>query len=199
MSGAAIGTILTGSFGSFLLDYCGWSYVFRVIGGMGLAWSLVLRYYAMSCDRNRIINVSRLCVNKVTSDHVPWLRYFGRLSFWACVLTHACEMNCNFILLSWLPTYFHDLYPHAKGWVVNMVPWLALLPSTFLAKYLTGILLAKEYQTTTVRKIIQSCCFLTQIIALFILSQVHDFSTSLTCMTIIIGKLSISTKQYQYN
>jgi len=136
--------------GSFLLDYFGWSYVFRVIGLMGIAWALVLRYYAMAGERNRIINIatpSRLCANKSPAEatSVPWLRYFSRLSFWACVLTHACEMNCFFVLLSWLPTYFHDGFPHAKGWVVNMIPWLALPPCTLFAKYLTTRLLARSW------------------------------------------------------
>lgn len=189
-SGSAMGTLLTGILGSFILDYFGWSYVFRVIGFMGIAWALVLRYYAMAGERNRIINVSlpsRLCVNKSSVDNVPWLMYFSKLSFWACVLTHACEMNCFFVLLSWLPTYFHDGFPHAKGWVVNMIPWLALPPSTFFAKYLTGRLLAREWSTSAVRKLIQSCCFLAQNIALFIMSRTTDFHTALICMTIIIG------------
>uniref|UniRef100_D3TNQ1 RNA polymerase II elongator complex subunit ELP3 n=1 Tax=Glossina morsitans morsitans TaxID=37546 RepID=D3TNQ1_GLOMM len=187
-SGSAMGTLLTGILGSFVLDYFGWSYVFRVIGFMGIAWALILRYYAMAGERNRIINVSRLCVNNKSSfDNVPWLRYFSRLSFWACVLTHACEMNCFFVLLSWLPTYFHDGFPHAKGWVVNMIPWLSLPPSTFFAKYLTGRLLARDWSTSTVRKIIQSCCFAAQNLALFTMSRTSDFYTALICMTVIIG------------
>uniref|UniRef100_A0A1A9WKN6 Major facilitator superfamily (MFS) profile domain-containing protein n=1 Tax=Glossina brevipalpis TaxID=37001 RepID=A0A1A9WKN6_9MUSC len=187
-SGSAMGTLLTGILGSFVLDYFGWSYVFRVIGFMGIAWALILRYYAMAGERNRIINVSRLCVNNKSSiDNVPWLRYFCRLSFWACVLTHACEMNCFFVLLSWLPTYFHDGFPHAKGWVVNMIPWLSLPPSTLFAKYLTSRLLARDWSTSTVRKIIQSCCFAVQNVALFIMSRTSDFYTALICMTVIIG------------
>ncbi|KAH8333094.1 hypothetical protein KR074_005443 [Drosophila pseudoananassae] len=191
-AGSALGTLLTGIMGSFLLDYFGWSYVFRVIGLMGIAWALVLRYYAMAGERNRIIQIgtpSRLCANKSLAETpaVPWLRYFSRLSFWACVLTHACEMNCFFVLLSWLPTYFHDGFPHAKGWVVNMIPWLALPPCTLFAKHLTTQLLAREWQTTTVRKFIQSLCFAAQNLALFVMSRTSDFHTALICMTIIIG------------
>lgn len=192
-SGSALGTLITGSLGSFVLDYFGWSTVFQVIGLLGLAWALILRYYTMSANRNRVINVfnpSRMCTTKGTADMeaVPWLKLFTRLSFWACVLTHACEMNCFFVLLSWLPTYFHDGYPQAKGWVVNMIPWLALPPCTFFAKYLSSYLISKDYSITTVRKIIQSLCFLSQNIALFCLSRTNSFHTALICMTIIIGR-----------
>lgn len=117
-SGSALGTLLTGLLGSFLLDYFGWATAFRVIGFLGLAWALLMRYYAMSSDRNRIINLSvpnRLCsTNGCNEKSVPWLRLFGRASFWAMVITHACQNNCFFVLLSWLPTYFHDGFPHAK-------------------------------------------------------------------------------------
>lgn len=83
-----------------------------------MAWALVMRYYTMSSERNRIINLSipnRLCTNNSSTETtVPWLKLFSKPSFWACVIAHACQNNCFFVLLSWLPTYFHDGFPHAK-------------------------------------------------------------------------------------
>lgn len=129
MSGSAAGTLLTGIMGSFILDYFGWQFVFRIIGVLGLAWALMMRYYTMAAERRRVVNVSlphRLCVNNRVGglgggageggadEAVPWLRLFGRMSFWACVLAHACQNNCFFVLLSWLPTYFHDEFPQAE-------------------------------------------------------------------------------------
>lgn len=124
-SGSALGTLLTGILGSFILDYFGWPSAFRIIGFLGLAWALMMRFYAMSSDRNRIINLSipnRLCTTHGgSSESVPWLRLFGRASFWAMVITHACQNNCFFVLLSWLPTYFHDGFPHAKVWYIVQI------------------------------------------------------------------------------
>lgn len=190
-SGSAIGTLLTGILGSFILDYFGWPSVFRIIGFLGIAWALVMRYYTMSSDRYRIINVAvpnRLCTqHNRTEDTVPWLKLFGSASFWACVLAHACQNNCFFVLLSWLPTYFADEFPQAKGWVVNMVPWLALPPCTLFAKFMTDRLVARDWSLTNVRKVIQSCCFLGQNLALFCMCHTDNFSTALFCMTVIIG------------
>lgn len=88
------------------------------LGFLGLAWALVMRYYTMSSERHRVINLSvpvRLCIsNRNNEDSVPWLKLFKKASFWACVLAHACQNNCFFVLLSWLPTYFHDGFPQAK-------------------------------------------------------------------------------------
>ena len=145
-AGSALGTLLTGILGSFILDYIGWSAVFRIIGRtntffyiitlclncttfaifllgvLALCWTLVFRYYTMSSERYRIINVSipsRLCSNGSAGQaSVPWLKLFGKSSFWACVITHACQNNCFYVLLSWLPTYFHDGFPQGKVYQV---------------------------------------------------------------------------------
>lgn len=189
-AGSAVGTLSTGILGSFILDYFGWPAVFRVIGFLGLSWALFMRYYTMSNDRNRVINLSvpnRICSKLGTEDSVPWLKILVKPSLWACVVAHACEMNCFFVLLSWLPTYFHELHPQAQGWVVNMIPWLALPPTTLLAKQMTDCLSTRGWSLSNIRKLIQSCCFLGQNFALFIMSRTTDFNTSLICMTIIIG------------
>lgn len=124
-SGSALGTLLTGILGSFILDYFGWQMAFRVIGFLGIGWALMMRFYTMSSDRSRIINLSvpsRLCTinaNCSVESSVPWLKLFRRPSFWAMVITHACQNNCFFVLLSWLPTYFHEGFPQAKVNALN--------------------------------------------------------------------------------
>lgn len=126
-AGSALGTLLTGLLGSFILDYFGWQMAFRAIGFLGIAWALMMRFYTMSSDRNRIINLSlpnRLCTTNVASDDsVPWLILFRRSAFWAMVIAHACQNNCFFVLLSWLPTYFHEGFPQAKVYLSQIFPF----------------------------------------------------------------------------
>lgn len=126
-AGSALGTLLTGLLGSFILDYFGWQMAFRAIGFLGIAWALMMRFYTMSSDRNRIINLSlpnRLCTTNVGSDDsVPWLILFRRSAFWAMVIAHACQNNCFFVLLSWLPTYFHEGFPQAKVYLSQIFPF----------------------------------------------------------------------------
>lgn len=165
---------------------------FRIIGLLGVAWALVMRYFSMSADRGRIVNVSmanRLCSSQTNlDDSVPWLRLFAQPAFWAMVLTHACQNNCFFVLLSWLPTYFHENFPQEKGWVVNMIPWLALPPCTLLGKYMTDFLIRREWSMTNVRKSIQSICFVSQNMALLIMSRTNHLLVTLVCMTVVIGE-----------
>jgi MFS transporter, ACS family, solute carrier family 17 (sodium-dependent inorganic phosphate cotransporter), member 9 len=190
-SGSAFGTLLTGFLGTFLLDYFGWSFVFQVIGFLALSWSLLLRYYTMSNGRQRIINISsELCIkNCGVNEEVPWLKLLSSCRLWACLLTQACEMNCFFTLLSWLPTFFNESFPHKKSYLVNMLPWIAVLFFTIIAKYFTERLIAQKYHLSTVRKSVQAICFLVQNLALMVVMNTKNFNVALTSMCICMGIL----------
>lgn len=190
-SGSAFGTLSTGLLGTFLLDFFGWPWVFQVIGFIALSWALLLRYYTISSERQRIINISSsnsLCL-KIggASSVVPWLRFLSCRRLWACVIAQACEMNCLFVLLSWLPTFFNDNFPHQKTYLVNFLPWSLVPPSTIIAKFLTENLLAKKYKLGSVRKIVQSICFIGQCLALWIVMHTKNFTVSLICLSLVIG------------
>ena len=89
----------------------------------------------------------------------------------ACAACHFCQNNCFFILLSWLPTYFHDNFPSAQSWIFNVVPWLLMLPGIVFANFVSKRLIAKEYQKTRVRKIAETICLGTEIICLLIIGK----------------------------
>lgn len=186
--GSAFGTLTTGLLGTFLLDFFGWPWVFQVIGFIALSWTLLLRYYTISSERQRIINISSASLSRIGSNNaVPWFKIITSRKLWACVIGQACEMNCFFVLLSWLPTYFSDNFPHRKSYLVNFLPWAFVPPCTIIAKYLTDNLLAKKFQLTSARKIVQSICFIGQCLSLWILMHTKNFTVSLLCMSIIIG------------
>lgn len=188
-SGGAIGTLLTGTLGSFLLDYFGWATAFRIFGLIAITWALFLRQFTLEQEKGRIVNLSDrlMLANGEYTENVPWLKLLTRSSVWACILSHACQNNCFFVLLSWMPTYFHDNFPHAKGWVANMIPWMVLPFCTLFAKLLTDRLIKKGWSLTATRKIIQSICFGAEILALLFMMRVKTFGAALTCMTVIIG------------
>lgn len=190
-AGASVGTLTTGLLGTFLLDFFGWTFVFQIIGFIALSWSMLLRYYTMSLSsgRQRIVNISsELCIkNCAQHDEVPWLKILSSIRVWACLIAQACEMNCFFVLLSWLPTYFNENFPHKKSYLVNMLPWCLIPPTTFIAKCITDRLKAKKYRLTNIRKLVQSICFLVQNVALLMVMNSKDFTTALSCMCLCIG------------
>ncbi|XP_012527209.1 solute carrier family 17 member 9 isoform X2 [Monomorium pharaonis] len=179
-TGSAMGTLLTGSLGSYLLDYYNWLTVFRVLGGMSLAWTALLSYYILPFK-------AKASTKSNTNYTLPWSKLLSQPAFWSCVIGHACQNNCFFVLLSWMPTYFHDTFPEVRGWIVNMVPWLSMVPCTFLGQSLSEEIINAGYSVTVTRKIIQTICFVIEIGSLLFLTNIDSFQNAILCLALIIG------------
>lgn len=163
-SGSAFGTLVTGTLGSYILEISNWEAVFYVIGFLCCSWTLLFHH---------MCQVSEKIYPNSENVNVPWLELFKKPALWSCVLAHACQNNCFFTLLSWLPTYFHDVFPEAKGWLVNMVPWLFTVPCTLLGKWISERLLSKGFSVTSTRKIVEAICLLTQALGLLALGNIE--------------------------
>ncbi|ESP00567.1 hypothetical protein LOTGIDRAFT_112031, partial [Lottia gigantea] len=190
-TGSTFGTLLTGSLGSFLLDRYGWNMPFYFIGGCSILWMLGLRYFLIKKHRLNNINV-RLDEgpnpNKIRGQPaVPWVTLFTKPAFWSLIVGHFCENNAFYILLSWLPTYFHENFPHAKGWVFNVVPWVVTIPSSLCSGWIADHMITKGYSVTFVRKLMESVALLGTSCFLVLISYTTTYAGSLTCMAIAIS------------
>ncbi|XP_013421814.1 solute carrier family 17 member 9 isoform X1 [Lingula anatina] len=190
-AGSHCGTLLCGSIGSLLLEYYGWESTFYVIGVGGFLWMLFLRYYLLGGNKpkNQVVSLKNNMVPDSfvpQKEHipVPWMSLLSRVPFWALVVAHFCENYAFFILLSWLPSYFHENFPQAKGWVFNVLPWLLTIFSAVSSGWIADNLISKGYTVTAVRKVMQSLCFLGTALFLFLLSFMHTFHTSLFCVAV---------------
>ena len=86
-------------------------------------------------------------------------------------MCHFCQNNCFFILLSWLPTYFHDNFPGAQSWIFNVVPWLLMVPGIAFATFVTNKLLARGYSVGQTRKTAEFICMGTEAFCLLIIGK----------------------------
>ncbi|XP_014204480.1 solute carrier family 17 member 9 [Copidosoma floridanum] len=180
-SGSALGTLLTGVLGSYILDNYQWDTVFRVLGCISIGWTFVLIYYST------LLNGRPIASRQSSNTKLPVRKLITKAPFWSCVIGHACQNNCFFIILSWMPTYFHDTFPEVKGWIVNMVPWLASIPSIFIGRALSEKLLKTGYSVTATRKIIQTTCFALQAVNLLFLAGTDIPEKAIAYLTLIIA------------
>ncbi|KAK0179631.1 hypothetical protein PV327_005369 [Microctonus hyperodae] len=182
-SGGAVGTVLTGALGSYLIANFHWHFVFQVLGSFGLLWTVLLYYQCLMSPRKKL----KTSIESSSDGKLPWRVLWSKPPFWSCVFTHACQNNCFFVLLSWIPTYFHDTFPDVQSWMVNMLPWISLLPCTFLGKVISERLIKNGYTVTATRKIIETICLMTQSINLLILAQASTFFWAMLSIMFIIG------------
>uniref|UniRef100_A0A3B4G6E3 Solute carrier family 17 member 9-like n=1 Tax=Pundamilia nyererei TaxID=303518 RepID=A0A3B4G6E3_9CICH len=141
-SGTHLGTLLAGGLGTLMLDRYGWESMFYSIGFLSGLWALIVWQ----------------CLLKGTAwslSRIPWLSLFKKPPVWAMVFAHMCMCSTSYTLLSWLPTYFKESFPHATGWVYNVVPWLTAIPSALVGGYVSDFLINRGYGVASVRKIMQ--------------------------------------------
>jgi len=139
--GSQFGTLLTGYFGSKLLEVTNWKTVFVFSGILGVSFSVFMFYLNKNSykNRHRVINLGNLedaplmgiknmggtklqskhdfksVVTQISTAVVETFELSRQLmknkSFLALVAVHMSNTNSIFILSFWLPKYFHDQFP----------------------------------------------------------------------------------------
>jgi MFS transporter, ACS family, solute carrier family 17 (sodium-dependent inorganic phosphate cotransporter), member 9 len=188
-SGSHIGTLFCGSIGSLMLDLYGWRVTFAFIGCMGLVWTICTRHLLLS-HRQRVVQYTfdvHNVANAIQRDPIPWKILLTHRAFWAMLIGHVAHSNSFVILLSWLPTYFHDNYPNAKSWVFNVVPWVVTVPSVLFSGYLGDKLMSRNVSVTVIRKIMSTIVLLGTAFFLFLLAYSPGYYFSLTYMALAVA------------
>ncbi|XP_064626671.1 voltage-gated purine nucleotide uniporter SLC17A9-like isoform X2 [Lineus longissimus] len=194
-TGSNMGTLLCGSLGSLILDTYGWRATFVLVGSISLVWCLLMQCYMVTRQNKR--RFIRIQVEEKKKDtqlekaavesSVPWMVLFKKPAFWSIIFGHMTETNAFFVLLSWLPTYFHDNFPGAKGWVFNVVPWLVSIPSSIFSGWLADYLIAKGYSVTFVRKLIETVALCGASVSLVTISYADNYILAVICMGFAIS------------
>lgn len=155
-SGSYLGTLVIGGAGSLMLDLYGWESVFYVSGLLSVLWAYCMWKYLLKGE-GPIITLESLGSggpqSKLSKRH--WLRLLKQPAVCAVIVTHLCTASTFFTLLSWLPTFFKDTFPDAKGWVFNVIPWLVAIPSSLFSGCLSDHLISQGFDTASVRKLMQ--------------------------------------------
>ncbi|XP_075956957.1 voltage-gated purine nucleotide uniporter SLC17A9-like isoform X1 [Anarhichas minor] len=153
-SGSYLGTLVIGGAGSFMLDLYGWQSVFYVSGLLSVLWAYCMWKYLLKGE-GPIITLESLGGSQSKLSKRHWLRLLKQPAVCAVIVTHLCTASTFFTLLSWLPTFFKDTFPDAKGWVFNVIPWLVAIPSSLFSGCLSDHLISQGYDTASVRKLMQ--------------------------------------------
>ncbi|KAK2141616.1 hypothetical protein LSH36_1068g00018 [Paralvinella palmiformis] len=174
--GAHMGSMFAGSIGSLLMERFGWTSPFHLM--------------ALERRKNRVLSVhDDLSADIGSNDNtrVPWVTLFTTGAFWALLIGQFCKNTMFFILISWLPTYFVDTYPDAKGWVFNVIPWATGIPATLLSGIIADRLIARGCSTTFIRKLMATVALCGPAFFLLVLSATKTFEGALFCMAAAVG------------
>ncbi|XP_003439157.1 solute carrier family 17 member 9-like isoform X1 [Oreochromis niloticus] len=185
-SGTHLGTLLAGGLGTLMLDSYGWESMFYSIGFLSGLWALIVWWCLLKGELT-----PKMMETKKNSEwslsRIPWLTLFKKPPVWAMVFAHMCMCSTSYTLLSWLPTYFKESFPHATGWVYNVVPWLTAIPSALVGGYVSDFLINRGYGVASVRKIMQFIAMGVSSMFILPLSGVVTFPAAVTYICAAVG------------
>lgn len=189
-AGSSLGTIFSGSVGSFLLHHYGWSNSFYFIALCAICWLLFLRYYLIARQRRKamILSLKDLTSsNDLTKEPVPWNKLFKSSALWSMIFGHFCHTWAFFTFVSWLPTYFEESFTEAKGWIFNVIPWVLQMPVQICSGFAADYMITKGYSKTFTRKFFATLSLFGVSTCLVMLSATSSYSAALFFVTIAMG------------
>ncbi|PIA32117.1 hypothetical protein AQUCO_04500012v1 [Aquilegia coerulea] len=191
-SGMYLGSVTGLAFSPFLIHKFGWPSVFYSFGSLGTVWFAIWLSKAHSSpledpqlrpEEKKFIAGSSTTMEPV--KQIPWKLILSKGPVWALIASHFCHNWGTFILLTWMPTYYHQVlkFNLTESGLLCVLPWLTMAVSANVGGWIADTLVSKGVSVTTVRKIMQSIGFLGPAFFLTQLSHVDSPAMAVLCMS----------------
>ncbi|CAA6669452.1 unnamed protein product [Spirodela intermedia] len=160
-SGMYLGSVIGFAFSPLLIDSFGWSSVFYSFGSLGSAWLVIWLNQAYSSpledpdlsseERNLLLGNN---ISKEPVTTIPWREILSKPPVWALIVSHFCHNWGTFILLTWMPTYYHQVlkFNLTESGLFCVLPWLTMALSSNLGGWIADSLVTRGLSVTIVRK-----------------------------------------------
>ncbi|MBI1733521.1 MAG: ACS family MFS transporter [Gammaproteobacteria bacterium] len=165
LSGVPLGTLGALLSSGWLVANYGWPSVFYAFGILGIVWAAAWFRVARDAPAphaspsgagQELLPRSGGSLGR-GSDPIPWRLLFTSPAVWALIVNHFCSNWVLYILLTWLPSYFHDTQGVSVtgAGIYSAAPWLIMFVMVNAAGWCADRLCAGGMSLTSVRKIMQ--------------------------------------------
>lgn len=204
-SGVPIGSLI-GLMGSgWLVQRYGWAMPFYVFGTAGLLW-LILWFQQVENDPGgdpRIGTQERALLQAARSpsdlvERVPLRRLLLRAPVAGIVAGHVAFNWSQYVLLSWLPSYFRDVHglSIAHSGLFSAAPWLSMFAVYNLAGAVADLMTRRGVALTTTRKRMVCAGLILSAGFLLALQQAHSPVAALVLLCGATGALACAAAGY---
>ncbi len=197
LSGIPLGT-LTALLGSgWLVERFGWPSVFYGFGLLGILWAAA--WFRIARDEpssHPHISAAEIALlppaPRSAAVAIPWRVLLSKPAVWALIVNHFCSNWALYILLAWLPSYFHDTQQVSISGAgfYSAAPWLTMFVMVNVAGWGADRMRARGLSLTGVRKIMQSTGLLGSAAALLVAQGVQTLPGAVLCMCAALGFLA---------
>ncbi|KAK8587999.1 hypothetical protein V6N12_022460 [Hibiscus sabdariffa] len=116
-SGMYLGSVTGLAFSPILIHKFGWPPVFYSFGSLGSIWfSLWMKKAYSSPDEDPELSKEEKklimggSISKEPVKVIPWRLILSKAPVWALIISHFCHNWGTFILLTWMPTYYNQVF-----------------------------------------------------------------------------------------
>ncbi|XP_024016743.1 sodium-dependent phosphate transport protein 1, chloroplastic isoform X3 [Eutrema salsugineum] len=190
-SGMYIGSVIGLAFSPFLIHQFGWPSVFYCFGSLGTVW---LTLWLTKAESSPVEDLTLLpqerkliadnCASKEPVKSIPWRLILSKPPVWALICCHFCHNWGTFILLTWMPTYYHQVlkFNLMESGLLSVFPWLTMAISANAGGWIADTLVSRGFSVTNVRKIMQTIGFLGPAFFLTQLKHIDSPTMAVLCM-----------------
>jgi ACS family sodium-dependent inorganic phosphate cotransporter len=120
---------------------------------------------------------------------------------WAIIVNHFCADWGFYVILSWLPTYFHEVYgiDLAHLGLYTVLPWIVMFLMINVSGWVADGLLRKGYSITFVRKLMQCVGCFGPAIFLILIGNLESAVQAMLYMCVTLGLAAVALSGFAVN
>ena len=205
-SGVPVGTLIALGGGGWLAQRYGWPMAFYGFGVIGLLW-VVIWFWQVKNDPAadlRLGAAERALLPAARPAPAPVNRIFLRRLLLrgpvtAVVAGHVAANWTLYVLLSWLPSYFHDVQglSLANAGLFSAAPWLSMIAVGNVAASVSDRLIHRGVSVTATRKFMQGTALIGSACFLLALHEAHSAGAALLLLCGAFGALACCWSGHQ--
>jgi ACS family sodium-dependent inorganic phosphate cotransporter len=207
-SGIPLGTVAALLLTPALVVAWGWPAVFYACSILGFVWYAVWHFAVTPTpETHPTIHTSELQFLREhvppvpQNERIPWGVLLTKAPVWAIIINHFCSNWGFYVILTWLPTYFHQALgvDIVQVGVYTILPWLVMFLMANVAGWTADHLLQQGFSLTSVRKLMQSIGFLGAAVFLTMVGRVSTPTEAIVYMSCTLGLGSFALSGFGVN
>ncbi len=208
MSGAPLGNVFGLALSGWLATQFGWQSIFYVFGLLGIVWAAA--WIPWTCNdpqKHPRITQAELdllghgqTINAIPGA-VPWRRLLSQPAVWALMVNGFCSAWTLYVLLGWLPSYFHKIHNMnvMRSGFYAAAPWLTMFILVNVGGWIADRLIKRKVSITTVRKTMQASGLLLSAVFLLLAREMTTPETALAAICLSLGSVGLTWSGYGVN
>lgn len=186
----------------------GWPMVFYSFGLLGVLWYPLWQSLAADTpEAHPNVSLSERAFIREHSplvpenESIPWRLLLSKKAVWAIIVNHFCSDWGFYVILSWLPTFFHRVHgiDLAHLGVYSILPWLVMFLMINVGGWIADGLLRRGLSITFVRKLMQSVGSFGPALFLVLIGDVGSAAQAMLYMCLVLGLAAFALSGFAVN